>query len=595
MATRIQHFSTCAKKSNALNNKSIKPVNSGIASSCAIIISNATIALALQHNSFCSKLLMMPLISTTTVCSPSQTLLLPTLLLLLLAAIPRTLAVGDCASGSYPAPRLSYCVPCATMFQWQIMGESVATPIVTALVRLDNSTKHVQCVTTSGLDCHWGRSEPPGSINDTSTLLALGCDTINRMYYPLAVFNGNHWCNQVWLFLYKYCGNNATTIYPATVRAKSVTTINLSPLTSFGSSRACGGAIAGGHALTATTCSWVSAVNIAVIFDSRPWNATFAPKVFVGYRFVLGNELFLADSQYNLTISNNALEVFSISPPSSVVTYPITIRGINFPLEASSCKLSFDVYNPLTCVVLAGDTMISENLPLNFPTLAFLTEVAFTNPSVTQATYLLFNVVNRIPVALSLLPTKSYGGGVVTVFGANFVPNVGTCSGTVTTSSASTSVFCTVITTQTLIVQISYGAAASATPGRLAVSFTVPPTTTAELSLQVLASPVVTRPTQPYAYRSSVVTLIGTSFHPADAQTAACFICSNASTCVVSSETTVVVQVHSNTTLGVCDVLVKFTTPQMAYVTASMPPPHFVLMHHATGTQPTLCSTCCLE
>ena len=310
---------------------------------------------------------------------------------------------------------------------------------------------------------------------------------------------------------------------------------------------------------------------------------------------MLGTELFLADTQYNLTILNNALEVFDISPPSSVTNFPITIRGINFPVEAASCKLSFDVYEDLNCTVLTNDTMVSANLPENFPSLAHLIQVMFVNPTTSQATHLLFNVVNRLPVALSITPTKSYAGGVVTIFGANFVPNVGTCSATVTTSSATTSVFCRVVSTQTLIAQISYGAAASATPGKITVTFTVPPTTTAELSLYVLASPVISGPVQPYAYRGTIVTLAGSSFHPGDAQTTACFICTNASRCEVASETTVVVEIHGNTTLGVCDVLVKFTTPQMACVHPFIPSLPHILTRPAAATPPTLYSTFCLE
>ena len=125
-------------------------------------------------------------------------------LLLLIAAVLFEPTHASCPAQHYPAPSRGDCVPCATMHQWQIMGETTGSAIVTALVRLDNVSKHVQCVTTSGLDCQWGRSELPGAINDTSTLIALGCDSLNRIYFPLRVYYGGHWCNSVWMFLFKY-------------------------------------------------------------------------------------------------------------------------------------------------------------------------------------------------------------------------------------------------------------------------------------------------------------------------------------------------------------------------------------------------------
>lgn len=489
-------------------------------------------------------------------------------LLLLLTAIHLPRALGQsCAPNHYPAPALSSCVPCATMFQWQIMGESAGTPIVSALVRLDSSSKHIQCVTTSGLDCHWGRSESPGSINDTSTLLALGCDAINAMYFPLRVYSGTHWCNQVWMFLYKYCGSNSTSMSPSSVRAKSVTTVNVytkSPFSFGASSRECNGTIAGGHALKSTACLWVSPNVVQFLFDSRPWNTSAGPIVFFGHRFVLGNELFLSDTIYNVTILNNPVGVISISPPSSVVTFPITVRGINFPTDALGCRLSFDVYSDLSCNILTTNMLISENLPMTFPGNVFLTQVTFIQPNTVAATKLFFVVVNKQPAVFSLIPTKTYAGGLVTIFGENFVPNVGSCSALVTTTSAITATSCAVATSNTVFVQISPSSIPSSLPGKIVLTFTVPPTTCSELSLQVLAVPIVLGPAQPYAYRSSIVTLVGTSFHPSDRQIAACFICLNASSCVVQSETTVVVEVNANP--GTCDVLVKLSTPQMAYV-----------------------------
>jgi hypothetical protein len=487
------------------------------------------------------------------------------LLLLISIHLPHTFA--QCAPNHYPAPALSLCVPCATMFQWQIMGETAGNPIVSALVRMDSSSKHVQCVTTNGLDCHWGRSEPAGSINDTSTLLALGCDAINAMYFPLRVYSGTHWCNRVWTFLHKYCGSNSTSISPSSVRAKSVTTIEVytSGPFSFGASfRECNGTIAGGHVLKSTACVWVSPSIVRFLFDSRPWNTATGPITFFGYRFVLGSELFLSDTIYNITILNNPVAVISISPPSSVVTFPITIQGINFPTDALGCRLSFDVHADLSCNVSTATVLISENLPLTFPGNVFLTQVTFIEPNTVAATRLFFLVVNKQPAVFSLIPTKTYGGGLITVLGENFVPNVGSCSAVLTTTSAITATSCQVATANTVLVQVSPSSVPSSVPGKIVLTFTVPPTTCSELSLQVLAAPVVLGPSQPFAYRSSIVTLLGTSFHPSDRQTAACFICSNASSCAVQSETTVVVEVNANP--GTCDVLVKLTTPQMAYV-----------------------------
>ncbi len=163
---------------------------------------------------------------------------------------------GLCPTHHYPAPALSSCVPCDSMFQWQIMGEGASAAIVTALVRLDNSTKHVQCVTTNGLDCQWSRQEAPGSIMNsasTATLMPLGCDRINSIYFPLEVYSGSHWCNRIWMFLHKFCGNNVTSLSPSIVRAKALTVLNVSTQASFGASRECGGAIAGGHALPGST------------------------------------------------------------------------------------------------------------------------------------------------------------------------------------------------------------------------------------------------------------------------------------------------------------------------------------------------------
>jgi hypothetical protein len=125
-----------------------------------------------------------------------------------------------------------------------------------------------------------------------------------------------------------------------------------------------------------------------------------------------------------------------------------------------------------------------------------------------------------------------------------------------------------VITPQSLIVQINYIAAPSSTQGNIVLTFTVPPTTTSSLPLTVLATPSVIGPSQPFAYTGSIVTLIGTSFHPADSQTAQCFICANASSCYVASETSIVVDVSVNP--GLCDIVVKLRTPQMRYVG---PPP----------------------
>jgi hypothetical protein len=366
------------------------------------------------------------------------------------------------------------------------------------------------------------------------------------------------------MFLHKYCGSSSATMSPSVVRAKSVTNVNVSTTGTFGLQRECSGTIAGGHALPGTNCSWVTSDTVMFDFDSRPWNTTFAPKVFLGYRFVLGHELFLASSEYNLTILNNAVEVFSVSPPSAVVTFPITVRGINFPLEASSCQFSFDVYSDLSCNITSNTTLISANLPLNFPVVASLTQVTFLNPFIKTATSLVFNVVNRIPVVASLVPTKAYGGGIVTVFGANFVPNVGSCSAIVTTTSASTSMSCTVLSSQSLVVQIDYAAAASSIPGTIVMSFTVPPTVCSALSLQILATPVILGPMHPYAYRGSIVTLIGTSFHPSDAQIATCFICSNSSKCFIQSESSIVVEVSVNP--GFCNILVKLRTPHMMFV-----------------------------
>ena len=111
---------------------------------------------------------------------------LPLLALLIAAcAAAVSASMNSCPPSHYPAPALSTCVPCSTMFQWQIMGESTDDAITSALMRLHSISKHVQCVTTSGLDCQWGRSELPGSINDTTTLVPLGCDVINTMYFPL--------------------------------------------------------------------------------------------------------------------------------------------------------------------------------------------------------------------------------------------------------------------------------------------------------------------------------------------------------------------------------------------------------------------------
>ena len=174
--------------------------------------------------------------------------------------------------------------------------------------------------------------------------------------------------------------------------------------------------------------------------------------------------------------------------------------------------------------------------------------------------------MNRIPVVASLAPSKTYGGGIVTVFGANFVPNVGTCSAVVTTTSPSTSLACVVITPQSLIVRINYDAAPSLTPGNIVLYITVPQTTTSPLPLTVLATPAVIGPSQPFAYTGTIVTLLGTSFHPADSQTAQCFICSNASSCYVASETSIVMDVSLSINPGLCDVLVKLRTPQMMYV-----------------------------
>ncbi len=496
-------------------------------------------------------------------------------LLLVLAVVRTTLVSASCPPSHYPAPALSACVPCSTMFQWQIMGEQTNSAIVSALVRLDASSKHVQCVTTNGIDCQWGRSELPGSVNDTSTLLPLGCERINAIYFPLQVYHGSHWCNRVWMFLYKYCGNNITTLSPSIVRAKSRTTIRISTSSSFGSFRDCNGTIAGGHALPGTTCRWNSSDTVLMDFDSRSWNTTFAPKIFYGYRIVLGNELFFAGAEYNLTIRNDAVEVFSVSPPSGVITFPITVRGINFPVEASACQLSFDVYSDLRCTITSNATLESENIPSNFPSLAIVTQVAFSNPFISTTTRLIFTVFNRLPVVASLAPTKAYGGGIVTVFGANFVPNVGTCSAVVTTTSASTALSCIVLTPGTLLVQINPSAAPSSVIGQIALTFTVPPSTPDALPFQVLATPVIIGPAHPYAYPNSIVTLIGTSFHPADSQTATCFICSNSSNCFVQSETAIVVQVSVDP--GLCPVLVKLTTPHMACVT----PIRFVFTVHS--------------
>jgi hypothetical protein len=510
--------------------------------------------------------------------------------LLLIASVLVVPTLASCPSEHYPAPSRGDCVPCATMHQWQIMGETTGSAIVTALVRLDNISKHVQCVTTSGLDCQWGRSELPGSINDTSTLIALGCDSLNRIYFPLRVYYGEHWCNSVWMFLFKYCGSNLTYISPSVVRAKAVTDTNVSASHSFGPNRPCNGSIAGGHALIASTCQWVSSDAVQLTLDSRPWDARLQPLGFLGYRFVLGNELFLADDRYNLTIMNNAVEVLSISPPSSVVTFPITVVGVNFPLESSACILSFDVFADLSCNVSSTTVLRSEDLPLTFPTSAFLTRVTFQNPFISEPTRLVFSVMNRIPVVASLVPSKTYGGGIVTVFGANFVPNVGTCSALVTTTSSSTSLACEVITPQYLVVRINYNAAPSSTPGNIVLSFTVPPTTMSPLPLTVLATPAIIGPLQPFAYTGSIVTLMGTSFHPADSQTAQCFICSNASSCLVASETTIVVDLSVNPTGGLCDIVVKLRTPQMRYVDSPLNPKPLSFSHSPQARQTLPCS-----
>ena len=491
-----------------------------------------------------------------------------TLLLLLLAVFLSSPAIGlSCAPDHYPAPALSTCVPCATMFQWQIMGESEGAAIVSALVRLDSSSKHIQCVTTSGLDCHWGRSEPPGSINDTSTLLALGCDDINAMYFPLRVYSGTHWCNEVWMFLYKYCGSNSTSMQPSSVRAQAVTTVNVytsSPF-SFGSSpRPCNGTIAGGHALRSTACVWISPSLVQFILDSRPWNTTSGAITFFGHRFVLGNQLFLSDTQYNLTITNNPVSIISISPPSSVVTFPITIQGMNFPTYALACHLSFDVHSDLSCNVSSATVMTSQNLPFSFPGRAYLTRVTFTEPNIVAYAMIPFLVVNKPPTVVSLNPAKTYGGGLITVYGENFVPNVGSCSALLTTTSQSTAISCFVATSNMVLVQVSYSSAPSPIPGKIVLTFTVPPTTCSEIPLQVLGTPIIVGPAQRFAYRNSVVTLMGSSFHPLDLQTATCFICSNESSCMVQSETALVMDVNANP--STCDVLVKLATPQMSYV-----------------------------
>lgn len=488
-------------------------------------------------------------------------MLIKLLLPLLLAAAQLTVSYASCIAGHYPAPYLSGCIPCSTMFSWQIMGESRSAPIVSALVRLDNASKHVQCVTTNGLDCQWGRSEVPGSINDTSTLLALGCDHINSLYFPLPVYSGIHWCNQVWMFLHKYCGNSATGASPFSVRAKALTFINVTTASTFGPARQCNGTIAGGQALPGTSCTWLSQDTVQFFFSSLQW---VAPRLLSGFRFVLGNELFLAEPPNNLTISNVTTEVFSISPPSSVVTFPITIRGVNFPLESKKCVLTFDVYPDLICNTTGDTTLESQNLPLNFPGLAQLIQVRFHDPYVSIDTKLSFVVVNKLPVVASLVPVQSYAGGIITVFGANFVPNVGSCSAVITSTSSFPSLKCFVVTSQTLIVQLDYTTAPSTAPGGIVITFTVPPTTSIMLPLRVLATPVIFGPAQPYAYLGSVVVLSGSSFHPADSQAALCYVCLNMSKCFVESETTIVLEVESSA--GDCDVVVVLRTPQMRQV-----------------------------